>query len=206
MRVDHQTDLVSEVARLQVSIDRVAAETDMTLPDHPCATEDEDPHWVLSELKELRRQLAALRERVARAHSQNQDDPLALRAELATLLFFAKTLRADADAWRAALADRLKEFERQKAAARQEQQRLASEREELVRRRDALQLKIERTADGMARKTGGECRKTVPVFTLGDGLTVCSMAVSSPGRRFRWAKRWLVTLNDACDEVQVRSE
>ena len=206
MGVDNQTDLVSELARLQVSIDRVAAETDTTLADHPCATEADDPHWVLSEHNELRRQLAALRERVARAHSQNQDDPLALRAELATLLFFAETLQADADAWRAALLDRLKEFERLKAAERQEQRRLASEREELVRRRDALQLKIERTADRMAQENGGECRKTLPVFRLGDGLTVCSIAVSSPKRGFRWAKRWLVTLNDSCDEVQVRSE
>ncbi len=206
MWVDHQTDLVSEVARLQASTERVVAETDMTLADHRCAAEDEDPHWVLSEHEELRRQLAALREHVARAHSQNQGDPPALRAELATLLFFAKTLQADADAWRAALADRLKEFERQKAEARQEQQRLASEREELVRRRDALQLEIERTADRMAQKNGAECRNTVPVFRLGHDLTVCSIAVSSPGRGFRWGKLWLVTLNDSCDEVQVRSE
>lgn len=200
-----QTDLFGEIARLTVSIDRAAAATEVTLTEHLSASEDDDPRSPLAERKELCRQLAALRDRVARAQD-GSEEPRALRAELATLLFFAETLQADADTWRAALKHRINELERQRTAERQERERLAAQREELVRRRDALRFTIGQTAAQMAQQNGGECRRTLPVFTLGEGLTVCSVSVSWPRRGFRCAKRWLVTLNGSRNDVLVRRE
>jgi hypothetical protein len=130
----------------------------------------------------------------------------ALRAELATLSFFAATLQADADSWRATLDERVEELERKRAAARRERDRLAAEREKLVRRRDALQLEVVQTATRMAQRDCGECRRTVPVFSLGEGLTVSSVSVLSPRKGFRFAKHWLVTLNGARDDVVVRRQ
>jgi hypothetical protein len=200
-----QTEVVSEIGRLRLSIDRAAAATEITLAGHPGAAEDDDPGSPLAQQKELCRQLAALRERVAVAEYGNKD-PRALRSELATLSFFAKTLQADADSWRSTLEGRIKELERQRTAARRERERLAAEREKLVRRRDALQLRIVQMAARMAQRDGGECRRTLPVFTLGEGLTVCSVSVSCPRKGLRFAKRWLVTLGDSRDDVLVRRE
>jgi hypothetical protein len=203
-----QTSLVSEIARLRWSIDREAAATEIALAADLPAYADDDPGSPLAPHKELGRQLAALRERAALAEFRNEG-PQALRAELATLLFFARTLRADADNWRSALVDQLKELERRRAAAerrraeaRRERERLAAEREKLMRRRDALQSTIVQTA-GRVADDRGECRKTLPVFTLDEGLTVCSVSVSRPRRGLRFAQQWLVTL-DGCHDVLVR--
>jgi chromosome segregation ATPase len=185
---------MSEIAALGASIEHAAAGTESMLADHP-------PE---AECQELRRQLEALRERVARAQ-RHGDDPSAMRAELATLLFFARTLRADAEQWRSSLADRARALEREQAAVRREQQRLDLEREDLVRRREALQSTILQTAARMAQQTRGECRRTLPVITLAEGLTVCSVAVSVPRRGLRLAGQWLVTLNRS-HHVLVRRE
>jgi hypothetical protein len=203
--VEPQTAVVSEIAWLRVSIDRAAASTEITLASRSSAPDDDDPGSPVAEQKELRRQLAALRERVALAEDGNED-LRALRAELATLLFFAKTLRGDADSWRSTLEERVKQLERQRTAARRERERLAAEREKLVRRRDALQLEIVQTAARMAQRGCGECRRTVPVFTLGEGLTVSSVSVFSPRKGLRFGKHWLVTLNGTRDNVVVRSQ
>ncbi len=198
-------EVVSEIDRLRVSIDRAAAATEIALLGHPWPSEDDEPGPPLAERKELSRQLAALRERVAVAERGNED-PAALRAELATLLFFAKTLEADADNWRSTLEGRDKELEWQRTAARRDRERLAAEHEMLVRRRDALQSRIVHAAARMAQRDRGECRRTLPVFTLGEGLTVCSVSVSCPRQGLRAAKHWLVTLNESRDDVLVRRE
>jgi hypothetical protein len=202
--VEPQTIVVSEVARLRASIDRAAAATELMLAGRARASEDDDAGSPGAERKELRRQLAALRERVAAAEDGNEDS-WTLRAELATLLFFAKTLQADADGWRSTLEARVKEFERQRTAELRERARLAAERERLVRHRDGLQLEIVQTAARFAWRNSGDCRRTVPVFTLGEGLTVCSVSVFCPGKRLRFRKLWLVTLNGAHGDVVVRS-
>jgi hypothetical protein len=169
----------SEIAELGDSIDRAAAATENLLAG--------------AEHQELRRQLSALSERVAVAHRRG-DGPQALRAELATLLCFARTLQTDAENWRSALAERARELERQRAAARQERERSDLERENLVRRRETLQSTILQTAARMAQETRGEWRRTLPVITLGEGLTVCSVSVSFPRRGLRLAGQRLVTL------------
>jgi hypothetical protein len=204
VRADRQLNLVFEIAALRDSIDRAAAATRMTLAGTPPAAADDDQRSPLAEHNELCRQLAALRERVGLAEYRNED-PRALRAELATLLFFARTLQADADNWRSAGEENFDERERRRIAALQEQEILAAEREKLVRHRDALQLAILQTAARMAQENRGECRRTVPVFTLGEGLTVSSVSVSCPRRGFRFGKRWLVTLSRSHD-VLVRRE
>jgi hypothetical protein len=205
MGVNFQTDLFCDIARLTASIDRAAAATEIALTERLPVYGDGDPRSPLLEHKELRRQLAALRGRVARAQ-YGSEEPRALRAELATLVFFAETLQADADIWRGALKQRIRALERQRAAERRERERSAAQRAQLVRRRDALEFTIGQTAARMARQNGGECRRTVPVFTLGEGLTVCSVSVSWPKSGFRFAKRWLVTLNGSRDDVLVRRE
>lgn len=205
MGVETQTDVVSEVARLRFSIDRAAAATEMMLARQLPTPEEDDPRSPLAEHKELSRQLAALRERVARAEP-GTEGPRALRAELATLLFFAEVLRGDAAEWRSTVEERIRQLELRRAAARRERERLAAEREKLLQRRDALWSGIVQTAGRMAAQDSGECRTTVPVFRLGDGLTVCSMSVSCPGKGLRFAKRWLVTLNDSTDDVTVRRD
>jgi hypothetical protein len=202
LRVDAQTHVVSEIARLRLSIGREAATVHKTLNDHPSASDDDYPRWGW-EHKELSRQLDALHEHVARAPSRSQDQR-ELRAEFATLLSFAKTLRTDADAWRTAFEDGLKELERKETAAREERERFAAERETLMRRRDVLQSTIHETAGRIAHKNGGDCRNTLPVFRLGEALTVCSVVVLSPRKRFRPQPHWLVTLNDSRDQVRVR--
>lgn len=194
MGADPQTVLVSEIAQLHAVIDRAAAATERMLADQA-------PD---SERTELLRQLGALRERVENAQHRN-DDPSALRAELATLSFFARTLQADAKKWRTALANRAYELEREQAAERAEEERLLLAREDLVKRREALQSTILQTAARMAQQTRGECRRTLPVFTLGDGLTVCSVSVAYPRRGLRLAGHWLVTLGRSHD-VLVRRE
>ena len=131
MGVESHTDVVSEIARLRVSIDRAAAASELTLTGDPPTSEDDDPRSPLAEHRELCRQLAAVRERVALADDRNEG-PRALRAELATLLFFANTLEADTDNWRSTLGERIDELERQRTAARRERERLAAEREKLV--------------------------------------------------------------------------
>jgi hypothetical protein len=202
LRVDAQTHVVSEIARLRVSIDREAAAVAKTLNDRPFTSDDDYPGgWV--EHKELTRQLDALHEHVARAPSRSQDRP-ALRAEFATLLSFAKTLRTDAKTWRKAFEDGLIELERKETAAREERERLAAERETLIRRRDALQFTIDETAGRIAQGNGGDCRRTLPLLRIGAGLTVCSVIVLSPRKRFRSQKHWLVTLNDSRDQLRVR--
>jgi hypothetical protein len=199
LRVDAQTHVVSEIARLRLSIGREAAAVHETLNDHSFASDD--PRWGW-EHRELSRQLDAVHEHVARAPSRSQDQR-ELRAEFATLLSFAKTLRTDAETWRTAFEDGLKELERKETAAREERERLAAERETLVRRRDALQSTIHETA-GRIAENGGDCRNTLPVFRLGEALTVCSVVVLSPRKRFRRQPHWLVTLNDSRDQVRVR--
>jgi hypothetical protein len=77
---------------------------------------------------------------------------------------------------------------------------------QLARRRDALQSTIVQTGARMAQQNGGECRRTLPVFALGNGLSVCSVSVSSPRRGLRAAKQWLITLDDSRDKVLVRRE
>jgi chromosome segregation ATPase len=208
---DTQTDLGTEIARLTGSIDRVAAATEVALSDRPSVCADDDRRSLLTERDELCRQLAALRDHVIRAEARNEG-PGALHVELATLLSFAKTLQADADAWRSALGARAKELERNATAAREQRERLAAERESLVaerekiaRRRDALQTTIIQTGARIAQQHRGECRRTVPVFTLAEGLTVCSVSVSCPRRGFRFAKQWLVTLTGSHD-LLVRRE
>jgi hypothetical protein len=205
MAVDRQADVISEIARLRASIDHAAVATEVMLAVPVPASEDGDPSAPLTERAELARQLAALRERVAVAEVRC-DGPRALRAELATLAFFARTLQADADGWRSSLDDRLEDLERQRATARQERARLAVERKKLVRRRDDLQWTIVQTGARMAQQNGGECRRTLPVFTLGEGLTISSVSVSCPRRGFRLAKQWLVTLNRSRNRVLVRRE
>jgi len=201
---DPQIDLDGELAGLRVSIERAAATTEITLAAPPPVSADDDPGSPRAVRKELGRQLAALRERVALARSRDEG-PRALRAELATLLFFARTLEADAAQWRSALELKNEDLERQRIAACQEEERWAADREQLVRSRDALQLRILQTAARMAQQQCGECRRTIPVFTLGDGLTVCSVSVSCPRRGLRLAKLWLVTLSRSHD-VLVRRE
>jgi hypothetical protein len=198
-------DLLSEIARLKVSIERAAAATEVMLAVRVSASEDDDPSPPLRERAELARQLGALRERVALAE-EGCDGPAALRAELATLAFFAETLQADAGAWRSVLDERLRDLERQRTSALRERARAAAERKQLARRRDALQSTIVQTGARMAQQNGGECRRTLPVFALGNGLSVCSVSVSRPRHGLRAAKQWLVTLDDSRDQVQVRRE
>jgi chromosome segregation ATPase len=202
LRVDAQTHVVSEIARLRLSIGREAAAVHKALNEPPSASDDESSRrgW---EHKELSRQLDALHEHVARAPSRSQDQR-GLRADFATLLSFAKTLRTDAETWRAAFEDELEERARKETAAREERERLAAERERLVRRRDALQFTIHETAGRIAQQNGADCRNTLPVFRLGEALTVCSVLVLSPRKRFRPDRDWLVTLNDSRDQVRVR--
>ena len=199
-----QTSLASEIARLASSIDRAATATEVALAGRPPASAAEGPRSPVAEREELRRQLAALRERVALAVDRDEG-PQALRAELATLLFFATTLQADADRWGSARADQIEELERRRTAVRREQERSVAEREKLARRREDLQSTILRTAARMAEQNRGECRRTLPVFTLGEGLTVCSVSVARPRRWFRFAEYWLVTLNRSQD-VLIRRE
>jgi hypothetical protein len=181
---DPETVLASDIAQLHAAIGGAAAATEIMLAGHPPQADHQ----------ELCRQLAALRERVAQA--QQRDDGLAaLRAELATLLSFARTLQADADTWQAALADRARDLERQQAAELREQEQSDRERESLVRRRETLQSTILQTAARMAQETRGEWRRTLPVITLCEGLTVCSVSVSFPRRGLRLAGQRLVTLS-----------
>lgn len=188
-------DACTDVERLVAQIDRAARTAERAL-EVPRAS-------VLVERDELRRQLASLRERTARAQ-EGGEDPRAARSELATLLFFARTLEADVAAWREGVDAAIREHVRQVSAARRERERRAAEREELTRRRDALQSAIVEAAARTVRTEDGDFRNTLPVYTLAAGLTVCSVSVSSPRRRLRFPKHWLVTLNDTRDEVQVR--
>ena len=201
--VELHTDVGAEIAALQAAIDREADATDRLLGGQLLCARDAEPGSGPTELTELDRQLSALRARVARA-LRRDDGQLALRAELATLLSFAKTLRADAEACRAAFDEALRGIERREQEARAERERLAAERGALVRRRDALQVQIDQTAARMARDAGGESRRTVPVLTLAAGVTVCSSIVVGPRRRFRSDKRWLVTLNDTRHHMVIR--
>jgi chromosome segregation ATPase len=198
-----QTDLHSEIAALRAAIDREADATDSLLRQHRWGARDVEPGSGPTELTELDRQLSALRTRVARALRRDEDQ-VPLRAELATLLSFANTLRADVEACHAAFEEALSGIERREQEARAEQERLAAEHGALVRRRDALQSQIDQTAARMAQDIGGECRRTVPVLTLAAAITVCSSIVVCPRRRFRSDDRWLVTLNDTRDQVMIR--
>jgi chromosome segregation ATPase len=201
--MDPQITLDREVAELGASIDGQVAAI-VTALGHPATgSEGSDPADQLAEHRELVRQLGVLRERVAQARAQI-GDPRELRAELATLLFFAQTLRSDAESLRARLREELEELARERRAARLRRERLVAEREDALRRRDALQARIVQAAETVARGDRTECRRTVPVITFGEGLTVCSIGVRTPKRRFRVRQFWLVTLTDTRDDVLVR--
>lgn len=211
MAAEAQPSTDAEIARLRAAIDRAATATGVTLAAHLPSSGDDDLRSRLAEHKELSRQLGALRERVAVAEGRDEGPP-ALHAELATLLSFARTLQADAARWQSAGEERERELERQRVIARQARERLVADRERLVadreklaRRREALQSTILQTAARMAQQYRGECRRTVPVFTLGDGLTVCSVSVSCPRRGFRIGRLWVVTLTRSHD-VLIRRE
>lgn len=197
--VEADAGVGSEVASLLRAIGREAAAAGVSL-SQPV---DERIRRLAAERNELRRQLSSLREHARGAELQDED-PRALRSELATLLSFAKTLRADADAWRAVCDDALAELRRRRAEERRRREQWLAEHQELARRRDALQASIDEAAKGLARTNGGECRRTVPVLTLGEALTVCSVSVLSPRKWFRSWKLWVVTLDDSWDEVLVR--
>ena len=204
MGTEPRAELAADIAALDASIesDTVAAESALrhALPASGQNTPREPP-----EHQELCRQLSALRHRVARARTELRD-PAALRAELATLGFFAQMLRADADRWQATAHEALAELERREVALRQEQARVAKERDELLRRRDALQEEIDRTAAEMANGAHGEWRRTVPVIQFADAVTVSSITVSTPRRLFRAMRLWLVTLSEDRDRVLVRPD
>jgi hypothetical protein len=186
----------SEIAALTVAIEREAGAIGASLEYQL------GEHSELPGREELCRQLRSLRDRVTRA-SADAGEAGELRAELATLLCFARTLRSDAEEWRGSIRQTLEALERRRAAARREEERQAAERAELVRRRNALQKRIDQEAGRVARSKRGECRRTLPVITLRPGLTVSSMTVSNSPRRFRSPKLWLVTLDDARSQVLV---
>lgn len=195
--------VVRELDELQSSIDREVVAIAAVLSAVARARGDDDPVQDTEEHCELRRQLGALRDRVAQAESQI-GDARELRAELATLLSFAATLRTDAEALRATLRERVEALARERTAVRLERERRAVEREQLMHRRDALQARIAQAAGGIARGDETECRGTVPVIKLDEELTVCSMGVASPKRRLRHRQFWLVTLTETRDDVLVR--
>src|ERR1700760_2319688 len=116
MGAEPQTSAVSEIAQLRAAIDSAAAATEVTLAEQSPVAEHKDLRARVAERRELSRQLNALRERVNLAEGRNEG-PLVLRAELATLLSFARTLEADADRWRAAGEERDRELQRQRIAA-----------------------------------------------------------------------------------------
>jgi hypothetical protein len=201
---DDHPDLTAELAALRASIERdsIVARAALThpAPDSP----DGQLSLQLPERRELCRQLAALSERVVRAEARLGDRG-ELRAELATLAFFARMLRQDAQAWREALQRSLTEVKRREAAARSERRRLAAEHDQLLRRRDVLQAQIDYAASEMARGSG-ECRRTVPVIKLADAVTVASITVSRPRRGLRAGQLWLVTLAADRERVLVRED
>ena len=195
--------VIRELDALHASIDRDVVAIAAALSAAARARGDDDPVQETEEHLELRRQLGALRDRVAVAESEIRD-PRELRAELATLLSFARTLRTDAEALLATLRERVAELARQQAAARLARERHAVERKELIHRRDVLQARIVQAAGGIAAGDDTECRGTVPVIRLDEDLTVCSMGVASPKRRLRSRQFWLVTLTEARDDILVR--
>jgi hypothetical protein len=205
VHVDHQIGIGSEIARLKVSIACVAAGTGTTLAGRASTPEDEEPDSPSAEQRELRRQLAALRAGVAAAEGRSED-LFEVRAELATLLCFARTLQADAERWRSRIEQRQTELAQRAADAQRERLRLVAEHEKLVRHRADLESEIARAAARIAPRECGDWRRTVPVITLAEGLTVCSIAVSCPGRGLRSGKRWLVTPNAAHDGVVIRPQ
>jgi hypothetical protein len=201
---DPRANVAADIAALDASIqsDATAAESALR---RALTSSQGDTARTPPEHEELCRQLAALRDRVARAREQ-LSDPRALRAELATLGFFAQMLRADAGRWQARAHEALAELARREAVIRREQELLVAEREELLRRRDALQAEIERTAAEMANGKHGECRHTVPVIQFADAVTVSSITVSTPRRLFRAMRLWLVTLSEDRDSVLIRPD
>jgi DNA repair exonuclease SbcCD ATPase subunit len=186
---------------LRASIDRqVAAITAALHGAGSTLSADADPADQAAEHRELLRQLAALRDRVARAQRE-LEEPGVLRAELATLLSFAATLRADVENLQARRQQVIEALARAELVAREAGERLAAEREAALRRRDVLQAKVVQMAEGIARGDRHQCRRTVPVVALDRDVTVCSVGVATPKRRFRSQQFWLVTLTETRDDV-----
>lgn len=204
MGTEAQADLAADIAALGASIESAAVAAEGALA-HALPPSEQDSGRELPEHRELCRQLSALRHRVARARSE-LTDPHELRAELATLGFFAQTLRADADLWQARAHQTLVELARREAAIRREQELLAAQRDELLRRRDALQAEIDRTAAEVAVGAQGECRRTVPVIQFADAVSVSSITVSTRRKPFRALRLWLVTLSEDRDGVLVKRD
>src|SRR5690242_11537149 len=127
MGTDPEADVAADIAALDASIESDAGAAESALR-HALPGLETDRGPEPPEQRELCRQLSALRQRVARARAE-LTDPHALRAELATLGFFAQMLRADADRWQARATEALAELERRQAALRHEQERLAAERD-----------------------------------------------------------------------------
>ncbi len=116
MRTETRADVLAEIARCRGLIreETAAAQTALTSPSSGAAPASEGP--TPPGRDELCGRLSSLRERTARAEAELAD-PRELRAELATLSYFARTLRADADAWRSTLHEALEELARREAAA-----------------------------------------------------------------------------------------
>lgn len=201
---DDHADLTAPIARLRASIDRDACSAEAALAPSEPGSDDAQDSLELPQRQELRRQVSALRERVARAEAR-LSDPGELRAEFATLAFFARMLRQDAQTWRDVRHAARAELRREQAAEHRERRRIRAERERLLRRRDLLQARIEHTASKMAQDSG-ECRRTVPVITLAEAVTVASVTVSRPRRGLRAGQLWLVTLAADRDGVLVRQD
>lgn len=204
MASDSPAHIAADIAALDVAIAGDASSAQRAL-GHVWPPAEEERGREIPEHRELCRQLAALRQRVGRARSE-LTDPHELRAELATLNFFAQTLRADADRWQTQAHQALEDLARREAAVRAERERLAAERDELLRRRDALQAEIEQAAAAVADGTRGECRRTVPVIQFADAVTVSSITVSTPRRRFRALRLWLITVSEDRDGVLIRRD
>jgi hypothetical protein len=190
----------ADPAELRASIDRQVAAITAALRGADAAMSAEAESAEAAEDRELLRQLAALRDLVARAQRELVE-PRVLRAELATLLSFATTLRADAEDLEAGRQQAIEHAARAELAAREEGERLAAEREASLRRRDVLQAKVVQIAEAIARGDHRQCRRTVPVVALDREVTVCSVGVATPKRRFRPQQFWLVTLTETRDDV-----
>lgn len=191
----------ADPVQIRASIDRQVTATIAALGRAtPIPSGGGDSDELAAVHRELLRQLTALRERVARAQHECAE-PRVLRAELATLLSFAGTLRADAEELQAQRRRAVELITRAELAERQEAGRLAAQRQEALRRRDVLQGKVVQMAEAIAHGDRRQCRRTVPVLALDRDIIVCSVGVATPKRRFRPRQFWLVTLTEARDDV-----
>ena len=162
LRIDAQTDVVSEIARLRAWIDREAAAVAETLNDRPSTPDDYTGGWVEHESC-VGSSTLYTNTWCGRHPGVKIGRPCAQNSPRCCLL------PRPCGPMQRPGGKRLKTSSKNSSGRKPQRAKSGTDwplSATLMRRRDALQSTIDETAGRIAQGTGGDCRRTLPILGL----------------------------------------